>query len=137
MNILVPIKRVPDYQAKVKVKGDGSGIETEGIKWIVNPFDEIAVEEALRLREAGKVKELEIQLIGSHGKKVLTISGKAVVPEDLSISQSAISHLICSVILLVAANAEGEKISFAIAKGVAGDPARTTHSCSLFALSII
>ncbi|MBN8549800.1 MAG: electron transfer flavoprotein subunit beta/FixA family protein [Deltaproteobacteria bacterium] len=58
MKILVPIKKVPDYQAKIKVKADGSGIETEGIKWIVNPFDEIAVEEALRLKEAGKATEV-------------------------------------------------------------------------------
>jgi len=64
MKILVPIKRVPDYQAKVKVKADGSGIETDGIKWIVNPFDEIAVEEALRLKESGKATEVVIVSVG-------------------------------------------------------------------------
>ncbi len=64
MKILVPVKRVPDYQAKVKVKADGSGIETDGIKWIVNPFDEIAVEEAIRLKEAGKATEVEVLGIG-------------------------------------------------------------------------
>jgi len=64
MKILVPIKRVPDYQAKIRVKADGSGIETEGIKWIVNPFDEIAVEEALRLKEAGKATEVIVATIG-------------------------------------------------------------------------
>ena len=51
MKILVPLKRVPDYQVKVKVKADKSGIETDGIKWVINPFDEIAVEEAIRLKE--------------------------------------------------------------------------------------
>ena len=64
MKIMVPVKRVPDYQAKVKVKVDGSGIETDGIKWIVNPFDEIAVEEALRLKEAGKATEVVVVGIG-------------------------------------------------------------------------
>jgi electron transfer flavoprotein beta subunit len=66
MKILVSIKRVPDYQAKIKVKVDGSGIETDGIKWIINPFDEIAVEEALRLKEAGKATEVIVVLIGSE-----------------------------------------------------------------------
>lgn len=50
--ILVPIKRVPDYQASIKLLPDGSGIQTEGVKWILNPFDEIAVEEALRIKES-------------------------------------------------------------------------------------
>lgn len=65
MKILVPIKKVPDYQVKVKVKPDGTEIETEGIKWIVNPFDEIAVEEALRLKEAGKATEVIVVSIGT------------------------------------------------------------------------
>lgn len=64
MKVLVPVKRVPDYQAKVKVKADGSGIETSGIKWIVNPFDEIAVEEALKLKEAGTASEVVVVGIG-------------------------------------------------------------------------
>ncbi len=64
MKILVPIKRVPDYEAKIKVKADGSGIETDGIKWIVNPFDEIAVEEALKLKEAGRATEVVVATLG-------------------------------------------------------------------------
>jgi electron transfer flavoprotein beta subunit len=64
MKIFVPIKRVPDYQAKIKVKADGSGIETDGIKWIVNPFDEIAVEEALRIKEGGLATEVVVATIG-------------------------------------------------------------------------
>ena len=66
MKILVPIKKVPDYQAKIKVKADGSGIETDGIKWIVNPFDEIAVEEALRIKEAGKATEVVVVGVGDE-----------------------------------------------------------------------
>ena len=64
MKILVPIKKVLDYSAKIKIKSDGSGVETQGIKWIVNPFDEIAVEEALRLKEAGKAESIDILSIG-------------------------------------------------------------------------
>lgn len=64
MKILVPIKRVPDYQAKIRVKADGGGIETDGMKWIVNPFDEIAVEEAIRLQEKGIAKEVVVVSIG-------------------------------------------------------------------------
>jgi electron transfer flavoprotein beta subunit len=66
MKILVPIKRVPDYQAKIKVKADGSGIETDGIKWIINPFDEIAIEEALRIKERGEAAEVVVVTIGSE-----------------------------------------------------------------------
>ena len=64
MKIFVPIKRVPDYQAKVKLKSDGSGIETDSIKWIVNPFDEIAVEEAIKIRDAGLATEVVVATIG-------------------------------------------------------------------------
>jgi electron transfer flavoprotein beta subunit len=58
MRILVPLKRVPDYQVKTKVKADGSGIESDGVKWVINPFDEIAVEEAIRLKEKGVATEI-------------------------------------------------------------------------------
>ncbi|MCB9030546.1 MAG: electron transfer flavoprotein subunit beta/FixA family protein [Deltaproteobacteria bacterium] len=64
MKILVPVKRVPDYEAKIKVNADGTGIQTADIKWIVNPFDEIAVEEALKLKEAGKATEVIVVGIG-------------------------------------------------------------------------
>ena len=58
MKILVPVKRVVDYNVKVRVKADGSGVETSGVKMSMNPFDEIAVEEAIRLREKGVAPEL-------------------------------------------------------------------------------
>lgn len=64
MKIFVPIKRVPDYQARIKVKADGSGIDTQDIKWIVNPFDEIAVEEALKIKERGEASEVVVVSIG-------------------------------------------------------------------------
>jgi electron transfer flavoprotein beta subunit len=64
MKILVPVKRVPDWQLKLKLLPDGSGIQTDGIKWILNTFDEIAVEEAIRLKEKGVVTEIVLLSIG-------------------------------------------------------------------------
>jgi electron transfer flavoprotein beta subunit len=58
MKIIVPVKRVVDYNVKVRVKSDGTGIETAGVKMSMNPFDEIAVEEAVRLKEKGVVTEI-------------------------------------------------------------------------------
>jgi electron transfer flavoprotein beta subunit len=58
MKILVPVKRVVDYNVKVRVKADGTGVETANVKMSMNPFDEIAVEEAVRLKEAGKATEI-------------------------------------------------------------------------------
>jgi electron transfer flavoprotein beta subunit len=58
MKVLVPVKRVVDYNVKVRVKSDGSGVDIANVKMSMNPFDEIAVEEATRLKEAGKVTEI-------------------------------------------------------------------------------
>jgi len=58
MKLLVPVKRVVDYNVKVRVKSDGSGVETAGVKMSMNPFDEIAVEEAVRLKEKGVATEI-------------------------------------------------------------------------------
>src|SRR5690348_1254980 len=64
MKVLVPVKRVVDYNVKVRVKSDGTGVELANVKMSMNPFDEIAVEEALRLREAGKATEVVVVSIG-------------------------------------------------------------------------
>jgi len=58
MKVLVPVKRVVDYNVKVRVKSDGSGVDIANVKMSMNPFDEIALEEATRLKEAGKVTEI-------------------------------------------------------------------------------
>jgi electron transfer flavoprotein beta subunit len=65
MKILVPVKRVVDYNVKIRVKADGSGVELGNVKMSMNPFDEIAVEAALRLREAGKATEILLVSIGT------------------------------------------------------------------------
>ena len=64
MKVLVPVKRVVDYNVKIRVKGDGSGVELANVKMSMNPFDEIAVEEAIRLKEKGKADEIVAVSIG-------------------------------------------------------------------------
>jgi electron transfer flavoprotein beta subunit len=64
MKILVPVKRVVDFNVKIRVKADGSGVELANVKMSMNPFDEIAVEEAIRLKEAGKASEIVAVSIG-------------------------------------------------------------------------
>jgi electron transfer flavoprotein beta subunit len=64
MKVLVPVKRVVDYNVKVRVKSDGSGVELANVKMSMNPFDEIAVEEAIRLKEKGAVTEIIAVSIG-------------------------------------------------------------------------
>jgi len=65
MKVLVPVKRVVDYNVKVRVKADGTGVETANVKMSMNPFDEIAVEEAVRLKEAGAATEIIAISVGS------------------------------------------------------------------------
>jgi electron transfer flavoprotein beta subunit len=64
MKVLVPVKRVIDYNVKVRVKADGSGVDLANVKMSMNPFDEIAVEEAIRLKEAGRADEVIAVSIG-------------------------------------------------------------------------
>ncbi len=64
MKVLVPVKRVIDYNVKVRVRADGSGVDLANVKMSMNPFDEIAVEEAIRLREAGVASEVVVVSVG-------------------------------------------------------------------------
>jgi electron transfer flavoprotein beta subunit len=64
MKIMVPVKRVVDYNVKVRVKSDNTGVELANVKMSMNPFDEIAVEEAIRLKEAGKAEEIIVVSVG-------------------------------------------------------------------------
>lgn len=66
MRILVPVKRVVDFNVRIRVRPDGSGVETAGVKMAINPFDEIAVEEAVRLKEAGTAEEVIAVSVGSQ-----------------------------------------------------------------------
>lgn len=64
MKILIPVKRVVDYNVRIRVRADGSGVETDGVKMSMNPFDEIAVEEAIRLKEKGIASEVIVVSMG-------------------------------------------------------------------------
>ncbi len=76
--ILVGLKRVVDYNVRVRVKSDGSGVETEGVKMSVNPFDEIALEEALRIKERGEANEVVVISIGSSDAQQQLRTGLAM-----------------------------------------------------------
>jgi electron transfer flavoprotein beta subunit len=76
--ILVGLKRVVDYNVRVRVKSDGSGVETDGVKMSINPFDEIALEEALRIKEKGAADEVVVVSIGSSESQQQLRTGLAM-----------------------------------------------------------
>ncbi len=76
--ILVGLKRVVDYNVRVRVKSDGSGVETDGVKMSINPFDEIALEEALRIKERGEASEVIVLSIGTSDSQQQLRTGLAM-----------------------------------------------------------
>nr|WP_114862159.1 electron transfer flavoprotein subunit beta/FixA family protein [Azospirillum brasilense] len=78
MKVLVPVKRVVDYNVKIRVKADGSGVETANVKMSMNPFDEIAVEEAVRLKETGKATEVIVVTVGPTAAQETLRTGLAM-----------------------------------------------------------
>jgi len=109
MKVLVPVKRVIDYNVKVRVKADNSGVDLANVKMSMNPFDEIAVEEALRMREAGKAAEIVAVSIGfAKGQETLRTAlamgaDRAILIEaadsaDVDIEPLAVAKLLKAVI---------------------------------------
>ncbi|PZQ46105.1 MAG: electron transfer flavoprotein subunit beta [Micavibrio aeruginosavorus] len=78
MKILVPVKRAVDYSVKIRVKADGTGVDLANVKMSMNPFDEIAVEEAVRLKEAGKAAEIVLVSIGPAKAQDIIRTGMAI-----------------------------------------------------------
>jgi len=78
MKILVALKRVVDYNVRIQVKSDGSGVSTAGVKMSINPFDEIALEEALRIRERGEASEVIVVSIGESAVQQQLRTGLAM-----------------------------------------------------------
>lgn len=115
MKVLVPVKRVVDYNVKIRVKADGSGVELANVKMSMNPFDEIAVEEALRLKEKGTVSEIVAVSIGP-AKAQETIRTALAMGADRGILIDAGDDLIepLAVAKLLKAVAEVEKPGFVI-----------------------
>jgi len=109
LKILVPVKRVVDYNVKIRVRPDGSGVELANVKMSMNPFDEIAVEEALRLREAGKATEIIIVSIGPQ-QATETIRNALAMGADRGIlvkTEGLVEPLAVAKILKGIADAEG------------------------------
>ncbi|MBE0620908.1 MAG: electron transfer flavoprotein subunit beta/FixA family protein [Burkholderiales bacterium] len=114
MKVLVPIKRVVDYNVKVRVKADGSGVETANVKMSMNPFDEIAVEEAVRLKEAGVVKEILVVSCGTSASQE-TLRTALALGADRAILVEANAELEpLAVAKLLKAVVEKENPNFAI-----------------------
>ena len=88
MKILVCLKRVVDYNVRIQVKADGSGVVTDGVKMSINPFDEIALEEALRIKEAGKAEEVVACSIGPTDAQQQLRTGLAMGADRAILVQS-------------------------------------------------
>src|SRR5471032_3229949 len=78
MKVLVSVKRVVDYNVRIRVKADGTGVETAGVKMSMNPFDEIAVEEAVRLKEKNLASEVVVVTIGADAVQETLRSALAI-----------------------------------------------------------
>jgi len=87
--ILVGLKRVVDYNVRVRVRSDGSGVETDGVKMSINPFDEIALEEALRIKERGEATEVIVMSIGSADAQQQLRTGLAMGADRAILVESA------------------------------------------------
>ncbi len=105
MKVLVPVKRVVDYNVKVRVKADGSGVETANVKMSMNPFDEIAVEEAMRLKEAGVVTEILVVSCGTVASQetlrtalALGADRAILVETDVELQPLAVAKLLQAVV---------------------------------------
>src|SRR4249920_89132 len=105
MKVLVPVKRVVDYNVKVRVKADGSGVETANVKMSMNPFDEIAVEEAVRLKEAGVVKEILVVSCGTAASQetlrtalALGADRAILVETDVELQPLAVAKLLAALV---------------------------------------
>ncbi len=103
--ILVGLKRVVDYNVRVRVKSDGSGVETDGVKMSINPFDEIALEEALRIKERGDASEVVVISVGRADAQQQLRTGLAMgadrailVESDTSVDALSVARIFKSII---------------------------------------
>lgn len=105
MKILIPVKRVVDYNVKIRVKADQSGVELDNVKMSMNPFDEIAVEEAVKLKEAGKATELVAVTIGPaqavdqlRTALALGVDRAIHIPADGIVEPLAVAKLLAAIV---------------------------------------
>lgn len=93
MKVFVCVKQVPDTETKIKLKADGSGIDTTGIKWVMNPYDEFAVEEAIKMREAGKVTTVVALGLGPKARVVEALRTALAMGADDAVVVDAAEEL--------------------------------------------
>ena len=127
MKVLVPVKRVIDYNVKARVKADGSGVDLANVKMSMNPFDEIAVEEAIRLKEAGKADEVIAVSIGvKQAAETLRTAlamgaDRAILVVATDDVQQDIEPLAVAKILAAVAKAEGTELVIAGKQAIDND----------------
>jgi electron transfer flavoprotein beta subunit len=109
MKVLVPVKRVVDFNVKVRVKSDGSGVDIANVKMSMNPFDEIALEEAVRLKEAGKVTEVVAVSVGVAQCQETIRTGLAIGADRGILVETAVETEPLAVAKLIKALAEKEQ----------------------------
>ena len=109
MKVLVPVKRVIDYNVKVRVKSDGTGVETANVKMSMNPFDEIALEEAMRLKEVGKVLEVIAVSCGVAQAQETLRTGMAIGADRAILVETAVELEPLAVAKLLKAVADKEQ----------------------------
>src|SRR5271156_3256659 len=104
MKILVPLKRVPDPATTIRILADGSGIATDNVKWVINPFDEIAIEEALRIKEKQGAGEVVLISVGQPTWQEQLRTGLAMgadrailVRSDTALDTLAIARIIAKI----------------------------------------
>lgn len=111
MKVFVCIKQVPDTETKIKIRADGNGIDTAGVKWVMNPYDEFAVEEANKLREAGKATQVIVISLGPKARVNETLRTALAMGADEAICIDANEELdsyTTAKALAAAIRAEGE-----------------------------
>lgn len=111
MKVYVCIKQVPDTETKIKLKSDASGIDTAGVKWVMNPYDEFAVEEAIKLRDAGKATGVTVFSVGPKSRVVDALRTALAMGADDAVVIDAVEDLDPSAIAKALAGAiklEGE-----------------------------
>lgn len=125
--ILVGLKRVVDYNVRVRVKNDGSGVETDGVKMSINPFDEIALEEALRIRERGDAGEVIVVSIGAQEAQQQLRTGLAMGADRALLIESAnpVDPLTCAKALLAIAQKEEPGLVLLGKQAIDGDNSQT------------
>jgi electron transfer flavoprotein beta subunit len=129
MRILVGIKRVVDYNVRIRVKSDGSGVETDGVKMSINPFDEIALEEALRIKEAGKAEEVIVLTAGGDACQQQLRTGLAM-GADRAIqvrSEVPLQPLTCARAMLAVAERESTALVLLGKQSIDGDNSQTAQ----------